>query len=97
MHRPASPGPLTSWPPSRTPWRGGPTWRLLRRRMALLPERNRTTDLALLVFGAGALILVSPARNLWAAGRSWFIPFVLWLALIAAVAWIGRRRRSRDA
>ncbi len=65
--------------------------------MALLPERNRTTDLALLLFGVGVLVLVSPARNLWATGRAWFVPFALWLALIAAAGWIGRRKRSRDA
>jgi len=65
--------------------------------MALLPERNRTSDLALLLFAVGTLALVSPARNLWAAGRFWLLPFLLWLALIAAAAWIGRRRRGRDA
>lgn len=65
--------------------------------MALSPERNRTSDLALLVFGVGVLVLVSPARALWAAGQHWWIPFGLWLALIAPAAWIGRRRKSRDA
>jgi hypothetical protein len=64
--------------------------------MALMPDRNKTSDLALLLFGVGALVLVSPARNLWATGHHWFAPFALWLALIVGAAWVARRRKSRD-
>jgi len=64
--------------------------------MALMPDRSRTSDLALLVFGVGALALASPARNLWASGGAWFVPFLLWFALIVVTAFLARWRRSRD-
>jgi hypothetical protein len=64
--------------------------------MALMPDRSRTSDLALLLFGVGALILASRARNLWATGWHWITPFALWLALIVGAWWVARRRKSRD-
>jgi len=64
--------------------------------MALMPDRSRTSDLALLVFGVGALALASPARNLWASGGRWYVPFLLWFALIGVTAFLARWRKSRD-
>lgn len=65
--------------------------------MALQPDRGRTSDLALLLFGVGLVIFVSRARIVWADGRKhWLLPFVLWLGLIALGAWAAWRRKSRD-
>jgi apolipoprotein N-acyltransferase len=65
--------------------------------MALMPDRSRTSDLALLAFGVGALALASPVRNLWASGGPWFVPFVVWFAVILLAAFLARWRKSRDS
>src|SRR5260370_17844705 len=51
--------------------------------MTLPPDRPRSSDVALLLFGVGLLIFISPARVLWAnPERHWLTPFALWLFLI---------------
>lgn len=43
-----------------------------------------------------ALVLfASPAMFAWAQDDSpWYIPYVLWFAVIAALAWISHRRKD---
>jgi hypothetical protein len=65
--------------------------------MALIPDRSRTSDLALLAFGVGVLALASPARNLWASGGPWFVPFAVWFAVILVAAFLAWWRKSRDS
>jgi len=65
--------------------------------MPLQPERSRSSDLALLLFGIGVVVFVSRARIWWAdAQQHWLLPFGLWLGLIALGGWAAWRRKSRD-
>ncbi len=65
--------------------------------MTLPPDRPRSSDVALLLFGVGLLIFVSPARVLWAnPERHWLTPFALWLLLIVVALGISLRRKRHD-
>lgn len=65
--------------------------------MTLPPDRPRSSDVALLLFGVGLLIFVSPARVLWAnPERHWLTPFALWLLLIVVAIGVSLRRKSHD-
>jgi hypothetical protein len=65
--------------------------------MTLPPDRPRSSDVALLLFGVGLLIFVSPARVLWANPvRHWLTPFALWLLLIVVSIGVSLRRKSHD-
>ena len=65
--------------------------------MTLPPDRPRSSDVALLLFGVGLLIFVSRARVLWAnSERHWLTPFALWLLLIVVAIGVSLRRKSND-
>jgi hypothetical protein len=65
--------------------------------MTLPPDRPRSSDVALLLFGVGLLIFVSRVRLLWAnPERHWLTPFALWLLLIVAAIGVFLRRKSND-
>jgi peptidoglycan/LPS O-acetylase OafA/YrhL len=47
--------------------------------------------------GVAVALLASPAVALWAAPeRGWWAPYLLWLLLIGAAAWLAHRRRHDD-
>ena len=65
--------------------------------MTLPPDRPRTSDVALMLFGVGVLIFGSAARTLWAnSERHWLTPFGLWLLLLVVAAAVARTRKSDD-
>ncbi|MET0064785.1 MAG: UTP--glucose-1-phosphate uridylyltransferase [Candidatus Thiodiazotropha sp.] len=54
------------------------------------PDRliDRTLALSLLVI----LTFSTPVMMWWTApGRLWFLPYLLWLIVIVAIAWVNRR------
>jgi hypothetical protein len=56
---------------------------------------RRARDTAAFTVGASAFLLASPLRNLWAAdNRPWYLPFIVWLAVIAAPVLLQRWRRE---
>jgi hypothetical protein len=51
--------------------------------------------LAWVVCGGAVLLLASPLKLLWAhPDAGWAAPFLIWLALIAAAAWLAHARGS---
>lgn len=57
------------------------------------PTSGRGRDASWLFVGAATLLLASPLRHLWAAdNRPWYLPFVLWLAIIALARLLERGR-----
>jgi hypothetical protein len=59
-------------------------------------DRNRPSEVALLLFSVGAIVFVSRARFFWATGQNWLLPFALWLGLVGLAAWTTSwRRKSR--
>jgi hypothetical protein len=60
------------------------------------PTPGRDRDASWFHLGAAILLLASPLRHLWAGdARPWFLPYLVWIALIAAV-WLGERRSDGD-
>jgi hypothetical protein len=60
-------------------------------------DRNRPSEVALLLFSVGAIVFVSRARFFWANGQHWLLPFALWLALVVlAASTTSWRRKSRE-
>ena len=56
--------------------------------MAPPPDKSRATEPALWAFAVSLVLLVGPARVLWAAPeRGWLAPFLLWMAVIGVGAW----------
>ena len=55
-------------------------------------EPERPAALSLLVFAIATLLFGSPLRRLWLwEGSPWYLPFAVWLAIIALGAWAVRR------
>lgn len=60
-------------------------------------QQERQFDRVILLFLLALFLLVSPFINWWAAADSpWFAPYLIWALLIAAMAWLQRRRRRHD-
>ena len=60
--------------------------------MAPPPDKSRAAEPALWVFGVSLVLMVGPARVLWAApARGWLAPFALWLLVISLGAWAVHR------
>jgi hypothetical protein len=54
-------------------------------------------DSTVLLFLFALLLFLSPLTWWWASDRSpWFLPYVLWLALIGLLAWNQWRRGHHD-
>ncbi|MCA9614216.1 MAG: hypothetical protein H6721_21425 [Sandaracinus sp.] len=46
-----------------------------------------------LALALGALIFASPLRAVWAReGAPWWVPFLLWAALLVLAAWVATRK-----
>jgi hypothetical protein len=57
------------------------------------PTSGRGGDASWLFVGAATLLLASPLRHLWAADdRPWYLPFVVWLAIIVLARLFQRGR-----
>ena len=65
--------------------------------MALPKRRIRYLDAVVVTFLFAALLFVSPVIYIWTqAGTPWFVPYLLWLLVIALSAWAWRQRSSHD-
>src|SRR5262249_54956023 len=77
---------------SATGGRGGSTVAGQERRMAPPPDKSRAAPPPLWGLAASPVLLVGPARALWAtADRGWLAPFILWLGVICLGAWAVHR------
>lgn len=56
---------------------------------------DKTIERTLLLVLLAVALFASPVMIAWAHDHSpWFVPYVLWAAIIAGAAWIGRRRKD---
>ena len=56
-------------------------------------DGGRNLDSVMLLFMVGLLLFFSPFTFWWAAAADvWYLPYLLWLALIALIAWSARGR-----
>ena len=62
------------------------------------PPRPRVRlDWLVLLFLFALLVFASPAVTWWAsADKPWYLPYLIWLALIALAAWLYRREGRHD-
>lgn len=59
------------------------------------PEIGRQSDAIVPLLLLALFLLASPFTLLWAADTSpWYLPYMLWLALIGLIAWAHRRPRA---
>lgn len=60
--------------------------------MALRPDNGRSVDRTVLLFLFGLFLFFSPFTSWWAAlAARWYLPYLLWLALIGLIAWVAYR------
>lgn len=63
--------------------------------MALPPQNERQLDRVGFLFLLALFLLASPAVEWWAAdGNPWYLPYLIWLGLIAAMYGLQRRQRQ---
>jgi hypothetical protein len=63
--------------------------------MAHPPQNERQLDRVILLFLLALFLLVSPLLEWWAAdGNPWYVPYLIWLGLIAAMFVLQRRQRQ---
>ena len=56
---------------------------------------DKTLERTLLLVLVALMLFASPVMFAWAQDASpWFVPYALWLAVIAGAAWISHRRRD---
>ncbi|MEM1350141.1 MAG: hypothetical protein AAGI01_16395 [Myxococcota bacterium] len=54
-------------------------------------------DTAIISLTVGVLILATPLRAIWSGpGAPWWAPFLVWLLLIGAGAWVALRMEVGD-
>lgn len=60
-------------------------------------DHGRPVDSAILLFLVALFLFVSPFTDWWARDDSpWYLPYLLWLGLIALIAAVALRRDSHD-
>ena len=65
--------------------------------MAQIRETDRQLDKVILLFAFALFLLISPLLVWWASDASpWYLPYLLWLVIIAFAAWLQRRRKTDD-
>lgn len=63
--------------------------------MPFTPKRGRQRESVVLSFLLALLLLAeSPIMTWWATGdKPWYLPYLIWLGIIALVAWVNVRVR----
>ena len=65
--------------------------------MFRLPENEPSTDSVILLFLFVLLVFTSPLILWWTGRHSpWYLPYLLWLAVIALGAWLFSRRKRHE-
>ena len=65
--------------------------------MAPLPDPEKLKERTLLAFVLALLLFASPLTVTWAAsGGSWLLPYLFWLVIILAGAWVHLRYGRHD-
>ena len=59
-------------------------------------DSGRGFDLILVLFLLGLLLFASPLLDWFLSHGLWYIPYLLWLLLIALGAWLQLLRSRRD-
>jgi hypothetical protein len=61
--------------------------------MGLSPESGgRHLDTVILLLLFALFLLASPLTMLWASADSpWYLPYLIWLGIIALIAWVQHR------
>ena len=63
--------------------------------MSLFPSELRPTEITIVVLIFALLVLLPPIRNLWSAVDSpWYLPYLVWFAIILAAFWLQRLLRK---
>ncbi len=62
----------------------------------LQDDQGRGLDRFVLLFLLGLLLFVSPLMDWVVEHGNWYLPYVLWLALIVLAAWLQIRRGRHD-
>ena len=64
--------------------------------MRQIRDIGRGLDRVIILFLFALFLLVSPLLGWWAADDSpWYLPYLLWLALIVLCAWLQLKERRR--
>lgn len=65
--------------------------------MRLSPDIAKQLDTIVLLFLLALFLLASPFITWWATEeRPWYIPYLIWLAIIMLAAWLQIRRAQDD-
>lgn len=60
--------------------------------MRLAPDNRDRPDSVVLLLLFGLFLFFSPFTFWWAAmAHAWYVPYLLWLGLIALIAWVVQR------
>ncbi|AKT36825.1 hypothetical protein [Chondromyces crocatus] len=60
-------------------------------------DGRTAAEISMVGLGLGLLLLVTPARFLWArAEAGWLAPFVVWIVLIGLAAWASHSATRED-
>ena len=62
----------------------------------LRDDQGRGLDRFILLFLLGLLLFVSPLMDWVTEHGTWYLPYLLWLALIALTGWLQYRRGRHD-
>ncbi|OOZ38487.1 hypothetical protein BOW53_15420 [Solemya pervernicosa gill symbiont] len=61
------------------------------------PENEQTIDRVVIIFLFVLFLLISPLRDIWAADDNpWYVPYLIWLAIIFFAYRLQRRMRRDD-
>lgn len=56
---------------------------------------DKTAERTALLFLAAVILFATPVIFAWAQDDSpWYVPYMLWSAIIAGCAWVGVRRKD---
>ncbi len=63
--------------------------------MSLFPSELRPTEITIVVLIFALLVLLPPIRNLWSSvDNVWYLPYLIWLAIIVLAFWLQRLLRK---
>ena len=59
--------------------------------MSLFSSELRSTEITIVVLLVVLLVLLPPVRNFWSAvDNAWYLPYLIWLAIILLAFWLQR-------